>query len=202
MVSGKWFRVTERGRSQSEPWQFIQAEAGFEAGLIQTSGLCMEEIRTVAESDFESILRLNDAEVQQTSQMDLDRLLGLVHMATYCKVATVEEQVAAFLIALREGAPYENDNYRWFASRLPSFLYVDRIVVDSNFFGRRIGSRLYDDLFAFARARGIGTIVCEYNIVPPNSASRAFHEKFGFKELDTQWVAVGTKHVSLQAAET
>lgn len=162
----------------------------------------MEGIRPVAESDFESILRLNDAEVQQTSLMDLDRLLGLVHMSAYCKVATVEEQVAAFLIALREGAPYENDNYGWFASRFSSFLYVDRIVVGSRFSGRRIGSRLYGDLFAFARLQGISTVACEYNIVPPNPASRAFHDKFGFKELGTQWVAGGTKQVSLQAAET
>lgn len=162
----------------------------------------MEEIRPVAGSDFESILRLNDAEVRQTSLMDLDRLLGLVHMSAYCKVATVEGQVAAFLIALREGAPYENENYGWFASRFSSFLYVDRIVVGARFSGRRIGSRLYADLFAFARLQGISTVACEYNIVPPNPASRAFHDKFGFKELGTRWVAGGTKQVSLQAAET
>jgi hypothetical protein len=29
-----------------------------------------------------------------------------------------------------------------------------------------------------------------------------FHEKFGFKEQGTQWVANGTKRVSLQVAET
>lgn len=162
----------------------------------------MEELRPIVESDFEIILRLNDAAVQQTSQMDLSRLLSLVQMSTYCKVATVEKQVAAFLIALREGAPYESENYRWFAPRFKSFLYVDRIVVGSHFSNRRIGSRLYKDLFSFARSQNIGTVVCEYNIDPPNPASRAFHNKFGFKELGTQWVAGGTKHVSLQAAET
>lgn len=31
-------------------------------------------------------------------------------------------------------------------------------------------------------------------------ASQRFHDKFGFKELDTQWVANGTKKVSLRAA--
>jgi len=31
-------------------------------------------------------------------------------------------------------------------------------------------------------------------------ASQRFHDKFGFKELDTQWVANGTKKVSIQAA--
>jgi hypothetical protein len=162
----------------------------------------MEQLRTVAESDFEAILKLNEAEVQQTSPMDLARLHSLVGMSAYCKVVTVQEHVAAFLIALREGAPYVNDNYSWFATRFPSFLYVDRIVVDSQFAGRGIGSKLYTSLFAFARTEGIGRIVCEYNVNPPNPASRRFHDKFGFIELGTQWVANGTKQVSLQAAET
>lgn len=162
----------------------------------------MEELRTAVESDFLTILSLNDAEVQQTSQMDLGLLESLVRMSAYCKVAIVEGQVAAFLIALRDGAPYENDNYNWFASRIPHFLYVDRVIVSSQFMGRRIGSKLYKDLFEFARTEGIEKITCEYNINPPNPASRAFHDKFGFRELGTHWVAGGTKQVTLQAAET
>jgi hypothetical protein len=162
----------------------------------------MEKIRAVFAADFESILKLNDAEVQQTSPMDLNRLVALIEMSAYSRVAIADEQVVAFLIALREGALYQNDNYRWFASRFASFLYVDRIVVSSACAGRKIGSKLYDNLFEFARAQGVRTITCEYNIDPPNPASRAFHDKFGFKELGTQWVAGGTKQVSLQAAAT
>jgi predicted GNAT superfamily acetyltransferase len=164
-------------------------------------GLVMDELRTAVDSDFDVILKLNDSEVQHTSPMDLARLQSLATMSAYFKVAAVQEQVVAFLIALREGAPYENDNYVWFASRFTSFLYVDRVVVDAKFAGRRIGSMLYDDLFEYARTAGIGRITCEYNIDPPNPASRKFHEKLGFKELGTQWISGGTKQVSLQAAE-
>ena len=89
----------------------------------------MVEIRDSTPSDFEAIIGLNDAEVQQTSPMNLERLIALVEMAAYSRVATVDGQVAAFIIALRDGAPYENDNYSWFASRFPHFLYVDRVVV-------------------------------------------------------------------------
>ena len=162
----------------------------------------MTDIRNIVDSDFGYIVKLNDIEIQQTSPMDQDHLRLLVQMSAYCKVAVIEDQVAAFIVALRDGAPYENDNYRWFTSRFPSFLYVDRIVVSSDFSGRRIGSHLYDDMFAFARSHGVENITCEYNIEPPNPASRAFHNKFGFKELGTRWVAGGTKRVSLQAAET
>ena len=111
-------------------------------------------------------------------------------------------RVAAFLLAMREGVAYQNDNYNWFATRFSSFLYVDRIVVAAGLSGRGIGSRLYRDMVEYARLHGIKTIACEYSIDPPNPASRAFHDKFGFKELGTQWVAAGTKRVSLQARET
>ena len=114
---------------------------------------------------------------------------------------TLHGQVQAFIIALVNGAPYENDNYIWFASRMTRFLYVDRVVVGSEFSGRGLGTRLYEDLFRFARVNGLTTVACEYNIEPPNVASRAFHDRFGFKKIGTQWVAGWTKRVSLQAAD-
>jgi predicted GNAT superfamily acetyltransferase len=158
-------------------------------------------IRAATAADFPAILKLNDAEVQHTSAMNLARLGFLDGIACYHKVAIADGQVAAFLLAMGAGAPYQNDNYNWFATRCGSFIYVDRVVVTAGCAGRGIGSRLYADLFAHARAQGIKTITCEYNIQPPNPASQAFHDKYGFTELGTQWVANGTKQVSLQAAE-
>ena len=114
----------------------------------------------------------------------------------------VDGAVAGFLLAFREGAHYDSENYQWFGSRFSRFLYVDRIVVDGTCAGRGIGSALYADLFAFARSQGVDTITCEYNIDPPNHASRAFHDRFGFTELGTRSTADGTKRVSLQAANS
>lgn len=162
----------------------------------------MTVIRDLVESDFAGVMTLNDAEVRHTSPIDLYRLDLLVRMSGYRKVATDGGHLAAFLIALREGVPYRNENYQWFSSRFPRFLYVDRVVVDAQFAGKKIGSNLYSEMFEFARSEGIEVITCEYNIDPPNLASRAFHDKFGFKEMGTQWLAGGTKQVSLQAAMT
>ena len=162
----------------------------------------MEDIRDIVDSDYPSILALNTAEERQTSELDRVRLDALVRMAAFRKVFTIDGQVAAFILVLRESAPYQNDNFNWFATRISQFLYVDRVVVDSRFSGRKIGSKLYNELFAYARTHEVRTITCEYNVDPPNPASRAFHEKFGFKELGTQRVAGGAKLVSLQAAET
>ena len=163
----------------------------------------MKEItlRTATPDDFSAIVALNDVEVQQTSPMDLERLRELAAMAIYHKVAVSDGRIAAFLLAMREGAPYKNDNYGWFASRFPRFLYVDRIVVSAEFAGCKIGSRLYEDLFDYARSQGIPAVTCEYNLQPPNPASQRFHDKFGFKEIGSQWVANGSKLVSLQAAD-
>jgi hypothetical protein len=150
---------------------------------------------------FERLVALNEAVVVETSPMDLVRLTQLHGLACHHRVALVDGEVAAFVLAMRDGAAYENDNFGWFASRLSRFLYVDRIVVGMAFARRGLGRRLYEDLFTTARAQGLERVVCEYNLEPPNQASRAFHARFGFVERGTQWLAGGTKRVSLQVAE-
>lgn len=157
-------------------------------------------LRDAHACDFPRILVLNDGEVAQTSAMDGARLQSLAALADYHRVAVVDGAVVAFLLAMRAGAAYANDNFGWFAARLPDFVYVDRIVVDAACAGRGIGGALYRDLFAWARVRAIPRVTCEYNVVPPNPASRAFHDRFGFRELGQQNVAGGTKRVSLQVA--
>jgi len=158
------------------------------------------EIRDAMPADFPDLCALNLAEVQHTSPMNLERLSVLDALSCYHRVACVDGHVAAFLLAMRSGAPYENDNFAWFSARYEHFIYVDRIVVSAAFQGRRLGSRLYEDLFRFAVHRGCRQVTCEYNINPPNEPSRRFHDRFGFRECGTQWVAQGSKQVSLQVA--
>ena len=62
-----------------------------------------------------------------------------------------------------------------------------------------MGRRLYEDLFAFARATGVPCVTCEFDIEPMNEASRRFHARFGFAEVGTQSLS-GGKRVSLQCA--
>lgn len=157
-------------------------------------------IRKAEPGDFERIVELNKAEVAQTSAMNAAMLTQLHGLSCYHKVAVVEETVAAFLLAMREGVDYRNDNYGYFASGYDRFLYVDRVVVDKSCLGLKIGSTLYLDLFSYARANGIPHVCCEYNIEPPNIASKHFHERFGFREVAQQRVAGGNKLVSLQVA--
>lgn len=156
------------------------------------------EIRPAERSDYPSIVAVNAAAVRETSPMSLESVAVLAGLACYFKVTVAGKEVAAFLMGLREGMPYDNDNYRWVSGRFRTFLYIDRIVVGSAHTGRRIGSLLYADLFSYARLNGISNVICEYNIEPPNAASAAFHKAMGFKEIGTQWVANRSKRVSLQ----
>jgi len=157
------------------------------------------QIRDATPADFDAICALNLAEVRHTSAMDRARLEELHGLADYHKVVRIDGPVCAFLLAICDGSKYENDNYAWFARRFTRFVYVDRIVVASAARGMRVGSLLYEDLFRYAKSRAIPWITCEFNVVPPNEPSRRFHEKFGFKEHGTQWLANGSKRVSMQA---
>ena len=155
-------------------------------------------IRDATAADFDRIIELNDAVVRETSAMDLDRLQQLHKLAFQHRVALADDRLVGFLLSMRDGANYVNDNFGWFSSRYPRFVYVDRIVVDAAASGRGVGQQLYRDLFDQTRRHDIGIIACEYNIEPPNPASKRFHDHFGFREVGSQSIASGSKRVSLQ----
>ncbi|MFC3550747.1 GNAT family N-acetyltransferase [Lysobacter cavernae] len=158
------------------------------------------DIRSADAADHAAILALNLESEQLLSPLSAARLARLDAQAAYHRVLCDDGAVVAFLLAFAQGADYDSPNYRWFAQRYERFLYIDRVVVAASHQGRRLGSRLYEDLFAFARGSGIATVTCEFYVVPLNEASRRFHAGFGFREVGTQWVAEGRKQVSLQTA--
>jgi uncharacterized protein len=181
---------------------FLVSEASRRSTSSLGPNMSSVVIRPAAPMDFETICALNLAEVQHTSAMDITRLAELNAISCYHKVACLGGIVSGFLLAMCNGSPYENDNFEWFSKKYARFIYVDRVVVSSTSRGLRLGSLLYEDLFSHARSNAIPLVTCEYNLVPPNEPSRMFHDKFGFKEKGTQWVANGAKQVSLQVAET
>lgn len=130
--------------------------------------------------------------------MDESALVRLHEQSARHQVADLEGRVAGFLLALREGATYDSPNYRWFDSRGGRFLYIDRAVVHGPDQGRGIATALYDDLVEFALRSDVVRLACELDVEPPNEASRRFHDRLGFREVGTQWVAEGAKRVSLR----
>ena len=159
------------------------------------------EIRPAQAEDFPAILALNQAFVAVLSPMDGDRLQTLHNQAALHWVVEQNNQVAAFLLAFREGSPYDSTNYQWFEQRYKQFLYIDRIVVSSQHRGTGIGSALYNQVIAHAQASKISLLTCEIDIEPPNDSSQRFHQKLGFQTVGTQATANGQKRVALQALE-
>jgi predicted GNAT superfamily acetyltransferase len=157
-------------------------------------------IRQATPADFAAILELNRDSEGLLSPVDAGRLVKLDAAAGYHRVAG--EPVAAFLLAFREGADYDSPNYRWFSQRFDRFLYVDRVAVSASARGAGLGSALYRDLFAFARAAGVPRIVCEYYSKPLNEASQRFHARHGFEEIGTQWLPERGKQVPYLLAPT
>jgi predicted GNAT superfamily acetyltransferase len=158
-------------------------------------------IRNATPDDFPAILALNAESVHFLSPLDAVRLRHLHAQAAYHRVVVHDEKVAAFLLAFREGADYDSPNYRWFARRYPKFLYIDRIVVAASARGLGFGVQLYDDILAFAAATNAARLTAEFDVEPPNPVSAAFHERYGFREVGTQWLGGGKKQVSLQVRE-
>jgi uncharacterized protein len=161
------------------------------------------EILTATAEHFSAILDLNEEFVQVLAPLSRERLVLLDSLASYHRVAVHQNVVAGFVLAFGSDTDHDSVNFRWFAARYPSFLYVDRVVVSSTCQGAGVGSLLYDDLFAFARRAGYERLTCEIDAEPPNPRSERFHERFGFREVGAQrvdYVGGQPKRVSLRCA--
>lgn len=157
-------------------------------------------IRDATPVDFAAILALNAESVHFLSPLDAARLSRLHAQAAYHRVVEHDSKVAAFLLAFREGADYDSPNYCWFVQRYSRFLYIDRIVVAGAARGLGFGAQLYDDILAFAAATNAARLTAEFDVEPPNPVSAAFHRRYGFREVGTQWIG-DKKQVSLQTRE-
>ena len=107
-------------------------------------------IRHARAEDADAIAALNEVFVSVTSPMDSERFLELLTLSSFCLVAENSDGLLGFVIAMKNGAPYDNGNYQWFESRVPGMVYVDRIVLASDARGQGIGTKLYGYLAELA----------------------------------------------------
>ena len=156
------------------------------------------EIRSIEDADGSAVIGINAASVWATSPMDEAGLARARQLATHVLVADVDDQVAGFAIAYAPGSAYDSINYLWHADRFDDFLYLDRIVISSDFRRRGLASALYDAMETHAAAHG--RMVCEVNSEPPNVESLAFHAARGYREIGHLTQADGHQTVMLEKA--
>ena len=158
-------------------------------------------IRNARPEDYDFILNVNEVNVEVLSPMPMERMLWLKEMSDMFVVAEVNGELAAFLIAIREGQPYDSENYVWFSEKYPQFLYIDRIVIDEPFRAAGLGRALYQAVKDRAIETGVKVVTCEVDTIPYNETSLKFHEAMGFREVGEQIIRGGAIKVSLKACE-
>lgn len=159
-------------------------------------------IRPASTRDMDFVLSSNAANVEVLSPMDEDGFKMFLSIAELFLIAEVQGAPAGFLIALREGnSVYGSENYRWFCKSYSKFLYIDRVVIDENFRGMKIGRRLYEAVLDHAAKTGVPSVTAEIDVIPYNESSLKFHHAMGFHEKAQQYVRGGAVKVSLQERE-
>jgi uncharacterized protein len=131
-------------------------------------------IRDITSADLPAVLALNNAHAAEVNALTEDALAVLVASAAHARVI---DSGQGFLVAFDERTPVQGPNHAWFVARYPAFLYIDRVVISPASRGLGHARRLYEDLAAVAGGR---PLCCEVNLVPPNPASLAFHDRLGF----------------------
>lgn len=141
-------------------------------------------IRPFLPGDLETLLRINNAAVPSVNALTAEDFLDLLNSALICLVAETDGTPVGSLLCLGDGLEYESPNYRWLSERVSNFAYTDRISVDAEMRGQRIGDALYAALFREFAGTG-RNFVCEVNERPPNPGSLRFHKRLGFEEIGT-----------------
>lgn len=140
-------------------------------------------IRQYRQSDADSVLALNAANVPEVGPMDRTKLEFFAEAAALFSVVELDGLIEGALVVLEEDTSYASPNYRWFADRHEVFAYVDRVMLSPATRGQGWGVKLYDAAAITARELGKGVLTAEVNTEPPNPRSIHFHEAFGFVEI-------------------
>ena len=138
------------------------------------------------------LLALNNAHATELSSLTLDGFNRLIQESFYAAQAG---DAAALLLTFDQNAGYNSPNFLWFRERYDRFVYVDRVVTSPLARGKGHAKALYADLFQRAKNAGHSRIVCEVNLIPPNTASDAFHAALGFSEVGRASIHEGSKTV-------
>lgn len=147
-------------------------------------------MRAATDADLAAVLELNQACVPEVGDLTEITLQALTSEADAVVVAHARDgRFAGFYVTFGPGAAYGSVNYRWFADRYDSFVYLDRVAIGAGFRRQGLGSQMYRHVEAHATARWF---TLEVNVDPPNDASLAFHAALGFEEAGRQRTPYGT----------
>lgn len=159
--------------------------------------ICLRDVQT---QDLTSVLKLNNQAGSNILPMTEADVARFHDTAPYFKVGIVNDEVAAFLIALNDQSHCDGQNFQWFKKHFQQFTYIDRIVVSAKHRGHGLGRSFYADASSFAEVYA-PQLCCEVFMDPPNDIALLFHSMFGFKEVGQQVMTSAGRRVSMLSKE-
>jgi len=142
-------------------------------------------VRNVEIPDLPRVLEINNANTPGVSELTMAELQTDLRNSLHALAIDDEHgEVCAFCITFDPGAPDAGANHQWFAERYKSFVYLDRIAIDSNHQNRGLGALLYQSVEQqMLKSVEHSLLCCEVNLEPPNPGSLRFHLRIGFTEV-------------------
>ena len=142
-------------------------------------------VRNIVSTDVTRVLEINNANTPAVSELTMDELESDLRNSLHALAIDNEQgEVCAFCITFDPDAPDAGANHRWFADRYESFVYLDRIAIDSNHQSRGLGALLYQSVERHMLDSAEHSLLCcEVNLEPPNPGSLRFHQRIGFTEV-------------------
>ena len=145
-------------------------------------------VRNLEITDLARVLEINNANTPGVSELTMAELQTDFKNSLHALAVDNEHgEVCAFCITFAQDASDAGDNHRWFAERYESFVYLDRIAIDSDYRNRGLGVQLYQSVEnMMLQSSEHSMLCCEVNLKPPNPGSLRFHHRIGFTEVGQQ----------------
>jgi predicted GNAT superfamily acetyltransferase len=142
-------------------------------------------VRNIEITDVARVLEINNANTPGVSELTLSELETDIKNCLHALAIDNEHgEVCAFCITFAPDAPDAGVNHQWFADRFESFVYLDRIAIDSAYQNLGLGALLYQSVEQQIIASAEHSLLCcEVNLEPPNPGSLRFHHRIGFTEV-------------------
>ena len=142
-------------------------------------------VRNIVSTDVTRVLEINNANTPGVSELTMIELATDLRDSLHALAIDNElGEVCAFCITFAPDAPHAGANHQWFVDRFESFVYLDRIAIDSNHQNRGLGALLYQAVEQrMLDSAEHSLLCCEVNLEPPNPGSLRFHKRIGFTEL-------------------
>ena len=136
--------------------------------------------RSLSSNTLENLYKLNQENTPEVGSIkSYESFVSLLDISSINLLIEYKKQPVGFVICFRENLEYESLNYKFFNETKQKFLYIDRVVIQSDYRRMGFGTKGYKYIDGVAAKESL-PICCEVNSIPLNQISFNFHAKNGF----------------------